>query len=283
MATTFYNTATLSYNGVTTVSNTVTGEISDNLTVTKTALTETYTAGALMTFTVNLVNAGATDLTALTVTDDLGTYTFEGGSATPLTYAEGSAQYFVGGVPQAGPAVSAGPPLVFTGVGVPAGGNASIVYQATVNEFAPLDVGSEITNTVTVTGDALAAPASAQATVAVENEPLLAIAKAVSPAAVTAGGTLTYTFTVTNTGNTAADATDNVSVTDVFAPELSDITVTLDGTPLSAGTGYTYSAGNFGTVPGVITVPAATYAQTAATGAVTVTPGTSVLTVAGTV
>ena len=283
MATTFYNTATLSYNGVTTTSNTVTGEIADNLNVMKTALPETYTAGKLMTFTVSLVNTGATDLTGLTVTDDLGTYTFEGGSATPLTYDEGSAQYFVGGVPQAEPAVTAGPPLVFTGIGVPAGGNASIMYQATVNEFAPLDVGSEITNTVSVTGAALAAPATAQTTVAVENEPLLAIAKAVSPATVTAGGRLTYTFTVTNTGNTAADATDNVTVADVFEPELSELTVTLDGTPLSAGSDYTYSGGSFGTVPGVITVPAATYAQTAATGAVTVTPGTVVLTVEGTV
>ena len=40
MATTFYNTATLSYNGITTRSNTVTGEISETLTVTKTALTD---------------------------------------------------------------------------------------------------------------------------------------------------------------------------------------------------------------------------------------------------
>ncbi|MBQ6552450.1 MAG: hypothetical protein IJL83_02380 [Clostridia bacterium] len=283
MATTFYNTATLSYNGVTTTSNTVTGEIADNLTVAKTALTDGYTAGAEKTFVINLVNTGQTALNGLTVTDDLGTYTLETGNATPLTYAEGTAQYFVGGVLQTEPTATAGPPLIFTGINVPAGENAAIVYQATVNEFAPLDVGGSITNTVTVTGDGLTAPATASATITVENEPMLSIGKAVNPTSVTSDGTLTYTFTINNTGNTAADATDNVTVTDAFTPELSALTVTLDGVPLSAGTGYTYSGGTFRTVPGVITVPAATYAQTAATGAWTVTPGAAILTVAGTV
>ena len=283
MATTFYNTATLSYNGVTTTSNTVTGEIADNLTVTKTALTETYTAGAVKTFVINLVNGGQTALNGLTVTDDLGAYTLETGDATPLTYVEGTVQYFIGGVQQAAPAVTAGPPLVFTGIGVPAGGNAALVYKAAVNEFAPLDVDGSITNTATVTGNGLAAPATAHATITAETEPLLAISKAVAPAVVTSDGTLTYTFTITNTGNTAADATDNVTVTDMFTPELSDLTVTLDGTPLSAGTGYTYTGGTFATVPGVVTVPAATFTQTASTGAWTTTPGTAVLTVAGTV
>lgn len=283
MATTFYNTATLSYNGITTTSNTVTGEIADNLTVMKTALTEGYAAGSEKTFVISLVNSGTTPLTGLTVTDDLGAYAFETGTVTPLTYVEDSAQYFVGGVPQTEPAVTAGPPLVFSGIGVPAGGDSSIIYKATVNEYAPLAAGASITNTVTVTGSGLAAPATASETITAETEPLLAIAKAVDPAVVTAAGTLTYTFTITNVGNTAADATDNVTVTDLFEPELSAVTASLDGTPLTAGADYSYSGGTFRTTPGVITVPAATYSQTAATGAWSVTPGTAVLTVTGTV
>ena len=283
MATTFYNTATLSYNGVTTRSNTVSGEIAETLTLTKTALTDVYAPGSEATFVLNLVNTGTAAVADLTVTDDLGTYPLEAGSATPLTYADGSVRYFVGGVPQAAPAVTAGPPLVFTGISVPAGGNAAIVYTAAVNEFAPPGEDGSITNTATVTGDAVAAPVTASATVSAANEPLLTVTKAVSPASVAPNGELTYTFTVANSGNTAADATDNVTLSDVFTPLLSDLTVELNGSPLPARSGYTYADGNFQTLPGVITVPAASFAQDPATGAWTATPSTAVLTVTGTV
>lgn len=46
----FYNQATLSYNDTVTNSNIVTGEITETLTVTKTALTPTYTAGDTVTY-----------------------------------------------------------------------------------------------------------------------------------------------------------------------------------------------------------------------------------------
>ncbi|MBQ9558057.1 MAG: DUF11 domain-containing protein [Clostridia bacterium] len=283
MATTFYNTAALSYNGVTTRSNTVSGEIAETLTVTKTALTDVYTAGSEVTFVLNFVNAGTAAAGDLTVTDDLGAYAVESGLATPLTYVDGSARYFVGGVPQAAPAVTAGPPLVFTGISVPAGGNAAIVYTAAVNEFAPPGEDGSITNAATVTGDAVAAPVTASETISAANEPLLTVTKAVNPANVAPNGELTYTFTVANSGNTAADATDNVTLSDVFTPQLSGLAVELDGSPLSVGSGYTYAGGSFQTVPGVITVPAGSFEQDPATGAWTTTPSTAVLTVTGTV
>ena len=46
---TFTNFATLSYNGGTTNSNVVTGEIVESLTATKTAITENYSAGDNLT------------------------------------------------------------------------------------------------------------------------------------------------------------------------------------------------------------------------------------------
>jgi uncharacterized repeat protein (TIGR01451 family) len=98
-------------------------------------------------------------------------------------------------------------------------------------------------------------------------------------------GQLTYTFVIQNSGNLDADAADNVTITDTFNPILNGLTVTLNGTALAEGIGYTYNdvTGVFTTVPGIITVPAATYVQDPITGVITTTPGVSVLTVTGTI
>ncbi|MBR5769668.1 MAG: hypothetical protein IKX98_06145 [Clostridia bacterium] len=282
MATTFFNRATLTYDGVTRQSNTVTGTIESGLTVTKTALTPDYTAGAEKTFVINLTNNAASDFEGLTLTDDLGAYAFEQTMLTPLTYAAGSVNYSVNGVQQAAPGVTAGPPLVFTGVSVPAGGNAAVIYKATVNQYAPLGSGAEITNTVTVTGGTMTAPVTASATITADDAPQLTITKSVNPAVVTENGQLTYTFVIENNGSTAADATDDVSVGDTFDPVLSSLTVQLNGAALTPTTDYTYASGVFATVPGVITVPAATQTQSP-TGEWISIPGESVLTVTGTV
>ena len=131
-----------------------------------------------------------------------------------------------------------------------------------------------------------AAPAvTATETVAPEAAPALTINKSLSPTTVTENSRLTYTFTIQNTGNTAADAAAASVITDTFDPRLTDLTVTLNGTALTAPTQYTYDAatGVFATAAGVVTVPAATFTQDAATGAYSTTPGTAVLTVTGTV
>ena len=95
---------------------------------------------------------------------------------------------------------------------------------------------------------------------------------------------MTYTFIIQNYGSGAATAEDEVSVRDIFDPILSDISVSLNETALAVTEGYTYdqATGTFVTVPGVITVPAATFVRDTATGAWTVTPGVTRLTVTGT-
>ena len=96
---------------------------------------------------------------------------------------------------------------------------------------------------------------------------------------------MTYTFLIQNAGNEALVATDDAVITDTFDPILTDLTVTLNGAPLTEGTGYTYdqTTGRFATVPGVITVPAATFTQDPTTGEYTSTPGLATLTVTGTI
>ena len=280
---TFTNQATLSYNGYTTNSNVVTGEILEVLSATKTAVPEEYRAGDALTYVVSIVNSGTTPFTGLTLTDDLGAYPFGEGTLTPLDYVDGSVRYYVNGVQQAAPAVIAGPPMTISGISVPAGGNAMIIYNALPNGYAPLGVNDVINNEVTVTGGGLANAITAQETVTAAADARLTISKALSPAAVAENGQLTYTFVIQNTGNTEAIATDNVTVTDLFDPVLNPISVTYNGTGWTAGTQYTYdpTTGQFATVPGRITVPAATYTQDPISGLWTMEPGVSILTVTG--
>ena len=278
----FTNRATLSYNGITVDSNTVTGNYAEILTVTKTALPDSYGPNSVITYVISLVNSGATAITGLSVSDDLGGYAFDTATVYPLSYVDGSLLYLVNGAPQATPTIAVGPPLTVSGINVPAGGNATLIYEAEVNSFAPLAVGETVTNTATVEGGGLIESQSANETVTVRNAPYLSINKALSPLTVTDNGEIVYTFVISNSGNTAAVATDEVVVSDVFDPVLNITSVTLDGAPLSPTTQYTYNetTGLFETVSGVITVPEATYVQNP-DGSYTVIPGTTTLVVTG--
>ena len=281
----FSNQATLTYNGSSTNSNIAYGEILDVLVATKTAVEGSYTPDQIVTYVVTLRNTGNAALTGLTVTDDLGGYLFNGTTVYPLTYEDGSVAMFTNGVPQAAPAVVAGPPLVFSGITVPAGGDVVLVYQAQANAYANPNAGGTIVNTVTVTGDGLSAPITATETVTAEAEPVLTISKSITPAQVVDNDRVTYTFVIQNSGNQAVVATDNAAITDTFDPILTALAVTFDGVAWTQGVQYNYdeATGLFTTVPGQILVPAATYTQDPVTGAYSVTPGIATLVVTGTI
>lgn len=280
----FTNFATLSYKGGTRNSNTVTGEIMETVSVQKTAISTGYGAGDTLSYAVSLVNSGPTDVSGLTVTDDLGAYELDGTMLYPLAYVDGTARLIVNGALQPAPTVTAGPPLAFTGIDIPAGGSAVLVYEADVTGYAPLAPDSEITNTVTVTGGGVSVPLTASATVESLDSADLFISKALSPAVVPANGEITYSFELTNTGNTEAVAADEVVVSDDFDPILTNISVSFNGAAWTRAVQYSYdeTTGAFATLPGQITVPAASYTQNA-DGTWTIEPGTATLTVSGTI
>ena len=281
---TFYNQATLRYNNTVTNSNIASGELVEVLSVTKTAVLDTYQVGETVTYAVSILNSGTVPLSGLTVTDDLGAYTVGATTVTPLTYLAGSVQYYVNGVLQPAPAVTAGPPLQVSGITVPAGGNALILYETQVNEYAPPVVDGTVVNTVTVAGNGVTT-ATADETVTARAEAQLAVNKSITPAVVTDNSRVTYTLTLQNTGNTAVPATDGATITDDFDPILTDLAVSFNGVALTQGVDYTYdeTTGAFATLSGAISVPAATYAQDPTTGVWTVTPGVSTLTIVGTI
>ncbi len=290
MATTFTNQAFLSYNDTVRPSNIVTGVINDVLSATKTAAPNTYSTEDILTYVITLVNTSPTALSGLTVTDNLGAYAFGTGTRYPLSYVPDSLIWIRDGVPQTTPLPVrvVENELVFSGISVSGQGDGTgiteIVYQVRVNEFAPVGTTTaSITNIIEVTGAPLTTPVTATETVTAEARLDLSIFKSISPNPVPENGQLTYTFLIQNYGSIAGVATDDIRITDTFNPYLADITVTLNGNILP-DTAYTYTTnGVFTTVPGAITVPAATFVQDPTTGAYTITPGTAILTVTGTI
>ncbi len=278
----FTNQAQLRYGNSVTNSNVAVGEILEVLSATKTAIQDTYRQDDRITYMINIINSGNTAFTGLTIQDNLGAYPFQTGTLQPLDYIPDTVNYFANGVQGANPTVETTSGLTITGITVPANGNATVVYEAMVNDYAPLNAGSTIDNTATLTGPG-GTSLTMKATIVAEPSPLLSIMKSVSPVPVAENGTLTYTFLIQNTGGTDADTATGVTVTDTFNPILINPTVTLDGTAMQEGTDYTYTeaTGAFASVAGAITVPKASYEQDSATGVWTITPGVSTLVISG--
>lgn len=281
---TFTNQATLRYNGNVVNSNITTGELLEVLSATKTAVINNYSQGSDITYVINIVNSGTLPFTGIFLNDNLGEYTFGTDTLVPLNYVNGSAQYYLNGVLQPAPVVTAGPPLVISGLTIPANGVATIIYVADANQYAPLDLEGVISNTAVVSGGGIT-PITVTETVTAERGAKLTISKSICPTTVTENGRLTYTFVIQNVGNEPAVATDDVTVTDTFNPILSGLTVTYNDVAWTENINYVYSetTGEFATNAGQITVPAAEYTQDPVTGEWIIEPGVSVITVTGTV
>jgi len=279
---TFQNRATLSVGGATIGSNVVQGEIVEVLRLSKTAVHGSYAPGDTVTYAVSVVNTGTAAYTGLTLRDDLGAYSFGDGTLTPLTYVPDSVQAYVNGVLQTQPTVTQ-EPFAITGLSVPGGGNLLVIYSAEANSFAPPTAEGSITNTASLTGAGLANALTAQAVVNAETSPSLTISKAICPSVITENGTITYTFVIQNTGNTAVTVADEASISDIFETTMTGIDVTFAGNTWVAGTDYTYdnATGQFATVS-PITVPAATYVQDPDTGVWDLQPGVAELVITGT-
>ena len=282
---TFTNQATLTYDGNTTNSNTVTGEIRSMHSASKTAMTGTYRPGDRVTYIIRIENSGTLPLSSVTVSDNLGAYCHQCASLTPLTYTENSLIFYVNGIPQPSPEVEAGPPLVISDLSIPAQSTALLLYEATVNAYAPANAGGTITNVATITGTNLSTALEVSETVTASSGAELIISKSICPSTVTENDVLTYTFVIQNIGITAAGSEDSAVITDTFEPTLTSVSVLYNGEEWQSPAQYVYDSvsGVFSTVPGQITVPAATFTQEAGTGKYVMTPGVSVLQVTGTV
>ncbi|MEJ2558365.1 MAG: PKD domain-containing protein, partial [Anaerolineae bacterium] len=110
---------------------------------------------------------------------------------------------------------------------------------ATVRVTSPLAADMLLANTYAVTAANLAAPVSGTTTTAVTSSNSISLHKTVAPAIVAAGGTVTYTITLTNSGDGLATA----ALTDVLHPDFSpnsySTNVLVPGRTWSTGEGVT--------------------------------------------
>ena len=95
----FQNQATLFSNNAVTLSNIVYGDLNDAYSINKTALKSNYVLNDSITYVVTIINNGAAALTGLTLTDNLGAYTFGAANLVPFIVlcerrASGNSDYY---------------------------------------------------------------------------------------------------------------------------------------------------------------------------------------------
>ena len=229
---TFYNQATLSFRGQITNSNVASAEICDTIVMTKTALSSSYTTDGNVVYVINIKNTGNA-INNASITDNLGAYNVGENTLYPLDYVDGSVKLFVNGVEVEAPTVSAGPPLVISNIEIPSDSNVQIYYEAKANNFAPRYEGASINNVVELIVDGQSI-ANDNATVITDSNTQLTIAKTICPSVICNNGQLSYTFVIQNSGNMEVVATDDVIISDVFDPKLSEIEVTYNGEIITA-------------------------------------------------
>jgi uncharacterized repeat protein (TIGR01451 family) len=158
------------------------------LTITAAATPATATPGGVITYTLTVTDTGQTPYTAAAVTD-------------PLSDVLDDAAYNNNAAATAGTVTYASPALTWTGTLNP-GDTATITFSVTVN--SPDTDNHILTSTVTSTAAGNNCPAGSTDPRCTTTVPVsdLVIDFTASATTVTPGGTLTYTATITNTGQT---------------------------------------------------------------------------------
>lgn len=255
--------------------------------ITKDAYSATYRRADTLTYVVQITSAGESP-TSVTVEDNLGTFTENGVSYTPLDY-ESYLLYVgqtlnpeTGGVSVTVEELSGRVRFVFGNLPNPFPG-LTLIMQMKVNDFAAVDPqGVGITNTtgLWVSGQEVA---SDEATVLAEEYADLRILKSMTPDPVNEGGRLTYTFAICNYGTSSPT---QVTLRDQFspAPEI-PLTVTVDGVAVDAfdynrETGL-FVLGSEAVEPYALVLPPATFERDPVTGMVTVNASRIIVTVSG--
>lgn len=266
MATNLPNRAQITYDGGcgsepgVVLSNETTTVLVDRYTlaVTKTALLDSVRDGGTAAYVLQLSNTGSGTLYNPAVFDNLGSDTEE----KPLSYIDGSAMFYVNGVPSAG-GVSLDEDGVTFSSAVPLeqGDSLLVIYAADVDaEECIVNTALATANSGSAEGAEISDTDSAE--VCVESCANISVFKTADKDTVVEGDTLTYTFTLMNTGSGEATS---IGFVDSLPPQFSVNTVsytTDSGTSVIPPEDYSITEPNTLTIPApdsslVISVPAA--------------------------
>lgn len=263
LATILNNSATLTYNSgdntASAASNVVSTSLLDSYSITavKNTANDSWRPSENITYLVTVTNTGTQPLTSVEITDDLGA------AGTPLAYVANSALVIDGSEVTAVTPTSTNPLVIPLVNALQSGESVTVVYVAQVSA-AIADTIDTITNTATASatqGGAGATVTSEPTSVTILREDFaqIDIVKAVDKTVISSGDTLTYTFTIENSGNIPAT---NVVITDTL-PEgfaITSIESETDGVvTVYDATDYTVDANNTLILPvgeKTITVPA---------------------------
>lgn len=279
-----YNQASISYNygnnRGNAISNIATTNLQEPFTITKYTLDSTYRYNDEITYIVNIQNNSLCNECPIVLLDNLGSFVENDVTITPLTYVGPSRIFnpenntFIDIVPKIEPNSICFdiPPLNCN-----CQKSLVLIYKVKVNEYAPIDVGSQITNTITATACEYSSESST--TVNSEEYADIEIYKYMTPCLVTNCSPITYTFTISNSGN--AEAT-NIEFTDKFTPAPTNISVYVQGTLLSPND-YSYENGLL-TIPASynLSIPPATITRNTTTNEIEVLPSVITIEVVGT-
>lgn len=244
----------------------------------KTVLQGTFRPGENLTYVFRIKNTGTQALYHVTVKDNLG------GSQEPLSYLQGTARLYVNQTELIlTPTVGEGTLTFFLPDPLLSGQEAVIVYVAVVSETIDFQVNTimnmaEVTaNGGSAAGPQISAVPPPSAEIQREAYAQVSISKQPDKRIVAPGESLTYTFTLLNTGNQVAL---NVIIQDTLPAEFTVNEVRLlsgDASFIYAPGDYTIDSNNRITLPNAsgtpITVPAADLEG----------PGMTIVTITGTV
>ncbi len=191
------------------------------ITVTKSAGAAGAVVGDLLTYTVTVANTGTANATSAVLTDAL---------PAGLVFAGGSVS--VAGVSRPGFDIVAGVPLGTVNFGT----SVTVVYQARVSSLpSPQQAANTASAAFTfqsVSGGPVLTGVVPSNTVTLPvYSPVLAISKSASQTAAVVGDTVTYTLSVSNSGNIGASVTltDNIPSGSTYVPG----SFTVSGTPVA--------------------------------------------------
>lgn len=245
----------------------------------KMSLNSTFRPAENITYVVYVRNDGTEPLYNVQITDD------RGGSSNTLTYVENSASYNYNGTNTSITPTVNDDNIVFTLPQSLAGGDqATITYVMTVSPFLGSSV-QTLTNTATITanegsmgGQQISVSPVPSVSLPLEDFADVTINKVVSASEIVPGQQFSYTLTLSNSGN--LDAT-GVVITDVLPTGFTISSITsVSGGVLTTLTGADYKVDpetNTLTIPDGETV---TISVPAAVGG---TPGTTVVTITGSI